>query len=366
MLDNKLHSKNITKVKKILFLTDGSILSGPARLRVFQYISLWQRAGYTTKVFNCRDLIKKDFQEVMLRHEFESSDLIFLNRNLFPKIIFLILNSNKPLIFDFDDALFFIRSSQIKRSGHFFLYYYSVLLYRKLFRGGKYFSGSKKILDLVLSKSIAVIAGNKFLADYATGYNKNVYIIPTAVNVESIAPKEHESKPIVTIGWIGVAQNFLHIDHIAPALIKLKNSIEIDFTLCVVSSKNYYYKGLPIKNIKWNLEGEANIINSFDIGIMPLIDDEFARGKCAFKAVLCMSHGIPVVVSGVGANLTTIIHGETGFIANNTEEWCKYLSLLIKNSKLRKEMGHKARIDMHKRFSVKSNFNKLNRIVQKI
>jgi glycosyltransferase involved in cell wall biosynthesis len=103
--------------------------------------------------------------------------------------------------------------------------------------------------------------------------------------------------------------------------------------------------------VPWSLEAEGDEVLTFDIGLMPLQDDPFSRGKCAFKAVFCMSRGVPVVASPVGANSELIAHGENGYLASNTAEWVDYLSGLVEDATLRAQLGHRARETIEAGFS---------------
>ena len=115
-----------------------------------------------------------------------------------------------------------------------------------------------------------------------------------------------------------------------------------DVELNVVSNETVQTP-LPTRFTPWTLESESDSVLSFDIGIMPLQDDPFSRGKCAFKAVFCMSRGVPVVASPVGANKTLIQHCVNGLLAKTTQEWVEGISALVEDAALRTHMGRTAR-----------------------
>ena len=119
----------------------------------------------------------------------------------------------------------------------------------------------------------------------------------------------------------------------------------------------YMNDKLGIKGIKWSAEEEVNILNSFDIGIMPLPDDEWAKGKCGLKALSYMSLEIPTIVSPVGVNTEIIQQDVNGFLASTDQEWFQVLEKLIDEAELRERIGKAARKTVIEKYSVESQKN---------
>jgi glycosyltransferase involved in cell wall biosynthesis len=118
---------------------------------------------------------------------------------------------------------------------------------------------------------------------------------------------------------------------------------------------SYINEELGIKGIKWSAETEVQVLNSFDIGIMPLPDDEWAKGKCGLKGLSYMACGVTTIMSPVGVNNDIIENGTNGYLASSEEEWINYLSLLIEDAELRKRIGENARNTIEKKYSVNAN-----------
>lgn len=168
--------------------------------------------------------------------------------------------------------------------------------------------------------------------------------------LDGIATKAHSAHWPVTIGWIGVRSNLIYLERLTPVFDELRKRYRDDVELVVVSSIGLE-TAVPTRFVPWSLEGESEAVLSFDIGIMPLDDDPFSRGKSAFKAVLCMSRGVPMVASPVGANATLISHGVDGYLARTHDEWIACLSSLVESDVLRSQFGLHARSAIEARFS---------------
>ena len=133
--------------------------------------------------------------------------------------------------------------------------------------------------------------------------------------------------------------------------IELTNKYKKQIKFILIGDENYQNKELDIKGIKWENDKEVELFNSFDIGIMPIQDNEWSKGKCGMKGLLYMSVGIPTVMSGVGMNNKIIQNGENGYLANSTTEWIDLLSNLIENQNLRTKIGNSGRETVLKHYS---------------
>jgi glycosyltransferase involved in cell wall biosynthesis len=261
-------------------------------------------------------------------------DVIYLYREaaLLGPAVFerLIHRSGVPYVFDFDDAIFL--SYKSPSNGY--------LSYLK-------FAGKTKTNCRLAAH---VMVGNPYLAEYARQLNQNVSIIPTTIDTDKYKPVniEDSSGPIV-IGWTGSHSTLQHLDTLRSALAKLAQRESI--RLRVIGTPNYQIEGVEVETIMWRSETEVEDLSAVDIGIMPLPDDNWARGKCGAKALQFMAMGIPTVCSPVGVNTDIIQDNENGLIANSEDEWVDKLSLLIRSRELRARLGKAGRQTIEQRFS---------------
>ena len=183
-----------------------------------------------------------------------------------------------------------------------------------------------------------VVCGNAYLAEFYGQHSAQVEIIPTVVDAAATCRCLPVRSETIRIGWIGTPLNRHHLDSLYPAFSALAQ--ERRFELVVVGLNEPLNWDLPgIRYIKWNLAEEFDYFAHFDIGIMPLKDSRFARGKCAFKLVQYMAAGLPVVASPVGANCEVVEQGRNGYLADTQEDWHSVLRTLIDDPELRRRMG---------------------------
>lgn len=241
----------------------------------------------------------------------------------------------KKIIYDFDDAIWM--PDQVTENPA-----WKILKWR-----------SK--VGSVCKWSWKVTAGNEYLADYARVHCSRVICFPTVVDTEIHQPdptKKVSDQEKLTIGWTGSHSTLFYLNDIIPILQKLEQ--RHDFNFLVIANKN---PQLPLQNfwyIPWNKETEIEDLSNMDIGIMPLEDTEWAKGKCGFKLIQYLAIGIPAVASPVGVNVQIIRDGETGYLADTQEKWLSSLELLLSNHALRKEIGKQGRREMIHHYSVAS------------
>ena len=242
----------------------------------------------------------------------------------------LLLLFRRPVIYDFDDAIFYLHTSQVNR-------YFGWL---------KFPGKTASICRL----SQHVVVGNQYLARYARQFNETVSVIPSSVDTDAYfpTPKKPDSSRVV-VGWTGSSTSQTYLEAFAPMLRELIARYPIE--LCVHSDREPDLPGIPYVWRPWSAETEVEEIRQFDIGLMPMPDEEWAKGKCAMKALLYMSLGIPAVCSAVGANCEVIQHGENGMLAYTTEEWLSALGRLIEDAALRERLGHAGRRTIEEGYS---------------
>ena len=213
-----------------------------------------------------------------------------------------------------------------------------------------------------------VIAGNEYLADYAKKYNQNVIIIPTTINTEEYKPVNGSvSDDQICIGWSGSITTIKHFEYALPFLKILKEKYGNKISINVIGDASYRNKELDIVGIAWNKKYELRDLSKFDIGIMPLPDDPWAKGKCGLKGLQYMALSIPTVMSPVGVNMDIIKEGTNGYLADSVDEWVEKISKLIDNQKLREDLGNAARQTVIDHYSVDSQketyLNALNKLI---
>jgi glycosyltransferase involved in cell wall biosynthesis len=181
--------------------------------------------------------------------------------------------------------------------------------------------------------------GNRFLENYVTPINPNVYIIPTPVRLHNLLDHQITSDKTV-IGWIGRHENLLYVSHLQRVFAHLNRKYKDTFILKIICDEPLNLEDVIVINKRWSLEEELADLSEIDIGIMPLGSDDWSKGKCAFKILQYMSMGIPVVASPIGMNKEVITHGVNGYLAETEEEWIIYISRLINDNNLRKSLGY--------------------------
>jgi glycosyltransferase involved in cell wall biosynthesis len=187
-----------------------------------------------------------------------------------------------------------------------------------------------------------VVAGNFWLRDELAETVRKIIVIPTTVPVREDLIKLAANTLPLQIGWIGLKDNFRSLRLLDDAFALLGDRHPGQAQLTVVSSEPYRTTSIKTRFLPWSVERERTDVAQFDIGIMPLEDHPFVNGKCAFKAILCMAHGIPVVATPVGVNVSVIGHGRNGFLAETTDEWVEHLSSLVSDVELRRSLGSAA------------------------
>jgi glycosyltransferase involved in cell wall biosynthesis len=288
-------------------------------------------------------LAKSVLRRIKDRRRLRKFDIIFIQReasfigsSFFEKMA---ARSGAYVIFDFDDSIWLADTSPGNRK------------FEWMKKPEKFFSN--------LEYAHCIIAGNEYLAEKARSFNQRVIVIPTTIDTSIHKPiPENRGGEIVTIGWSGSISTVKHFETLIPVLKKLRSVFNDKVRFMLIGDVNYRNSGLEVEALQWKAETEVNDLNSFDIGIMPLPDDEWARGKCGLKALSYMACGVATVASAVGVNSEIISQGQNGFLASNEEEWIKYLSLLVTDAELRRELGRKGRETVVSKYSVEANRNK--------
>ncbi len=217
--------------------------------------------------------------------------------------------------------------------------------------------GHKKKMPQMLSMSTGAIVGNEQLASYAQQFSPRVYVVPTVVDTKrfvpggqrSYIPVDHSAESI-TIVWMGLASNLRYLNVLAPALRALQSRFRM--SLRVICSEPPQLPGVNIEFRAWDMQREVSDVQDASIGVMPLEDTEWARGKCGLKLLQYMAVGIPAVASPVGVNREIITNGVNGFLASTEREWYDSLERLCRLARLREHIGEAGRRTVEARYSL--------------
>lgn len=208
-----------------------------------------------------------------------------------------------------------------------------------------------KKIDAVMRRARLVTVGNEYLADRARlAGAARVEYLPTVVDLERYSVKAHQQDGRFTIGWIGSPSTQKYVKLIQPALAKICEKSDVAVTL--VGAGQMEIESVNLRVMPWDERCEVSDIQSFDVGIMPLPDEPWERGKCGYKLIQYMASGVPVVASPVGVNQKIIVHGENGFLAQTTDEWLNALQSLYRDPVLRRKLGDAGRKLVEDRYSL--------------
>lgn len=346
---------------KILFLTLHRKDRSPGqRFRHEQYLNFLEQNGFDITYSNLLDSnqdstfygpgnilgkirigIAALFKRIKDIRRASSFDYIFIYRDAFffgTWIERFFKKSNTKLIFDFDDSIWLNDESSSK----------------------SFFQKLKNPLktNKIISYCDLVIAGNSYLAKHAEEFNKNVTIIPTTIDLNEYVKSNSENKEEICIGWSGSFSTIKHFESAVEALNIIKNKYQNKIYFKVVGDGSYENVELDIQGLPWKKETELSDLNEMDIGIMPLPDDDWSKGKCGLKGLQYMALEIPTIMSPVGVNSIIIQDGKNGFLASSTVEWVEKLSRLIEDSDLRARLGKEGRKTVEEKYSVEANKEK--------
>jgi glycosyltransferase involved in cell wall biosynthesis len=357
----------------IHFFTKGFKTAGSSRQRAFLVAEELNKRGVNAIVYPPPLIlgsktpwpkkIKLIFKYLKIFTQIKKEDIIYLQRTIYNKYFFVLVVLYKfifkrKIIFDFDDALYLHSSpgSSIRRRSYF----------------------KTKTLTQIAN---AVVVGSHALYEWAKKYNQKVYLIPTSLRFENYQKftKDYSIPKVkITIGWIGGAvDQYDNLKLLVPIFEKLiVDDMPIKFLLIgALGSKKVYHlfqniKGLEVEFIDaldWSdPTAVPSHIQKFDIGVMPLVDNEWNKGKCAFKAIEYMACGVATICSSVGENNYLIKDGVNGFLAKDKDEWYNKFKQLILDKNLREKLGKEGQKTIKEKYSYQSNIPKLMEIFKKL
>lgn len=266
-------------------------------------------------------------------------DYIFIHREIYPagiKLLIFVLCTvlKRKIIYDFDDAIWLPNFADNNKKYAFIKSYGQV--------------------PFLCRKAYKVSVGNQYLKYYALQYNNNVVVNPTTIDTDKLHNRtiDYDFSKFV-IGWTGTHSTLKYVEDLLPILDELSNDFK--FTLMVISDLPPVFERPYLKFVKWEKDTEIEDLLQFNVGIMPLRDDKWAKGKCGFKALQYMSLGIPALVSNVGVNNQIVGHLKNGWVCESMEDWRLNLHNVLRTPELTRELGIHARQAVIDSYSVKSN-----------
>ena len=338
------HREASLETVKVLFLTQTSALGPSSRYRVYQLLPWLQKLGIECEVSPAIDdrLYRQLYLDSVVPgarraalveawrkrradlQRLDRFDAVFVQKGVFPGLYAGFerqIAARKPFVFDFDDAIWLPRvgGSRILRSLH-----------------------RERAVQDILRCAAAVVAGNNFLAEYAARFNANVIVVPSSIDVGAYPHASNSS----VVGWIGSRTTLPYLKLLQPVFKQLSIRPR------VIASGDLRQLGFEVEFRPWRLETEMEELSQIGIGVAPLPDAPWERGKCGVKILQYMTCGIPAIASPVGVNAQIVVHGVNGFLAASIDEWQKSLTDLIADPKLRQRLGAAGRETVEKRYGI--------------
>lgn len=350
---------------RVLLLSKYARLGASSRLRSYQYLPFLHKNGvnvvvaplfddayvqglYARAVPKWRVLVGY-LKRLLVIFRVSSYDVLWVEKEAFPWLPqffeFLLLARGTPIVVDYDDAVF--HRYDIHRS--------------KVVR---FLLGQK--IDRIMSSADVVIAGSEYLINRARSAGaKRIEKIPTVVDLGRYAERpETNSHGVVTIGWIGTPGTAPYLLPLIPVFKALRETCRVR-VMAIGANNRTEFEGV-IETVPWSEATEVALLSEVDVGIMPLPDEPFERGKCGYKLIQYMVTGLPVVASPVGENSYIVRVGVNGFLPDDHSQWLESLAKLCNSPSLRKQMGIAGRSIVEKEYSLEAASVRLLQIFKEI
>ena len=335
---------------RVLVLPRYSKNGASSRLRTLQYLDELARRGiefridslfddayledlYAGRDVNWRRVLSAYRHRAGLRGSLGSFDAIWLEKEAFPWLSASVeqwFTRDTPVIVDYDDAIFHRYDQHTSRA------------VRRLL-------GDK--IDVVMSNAAVVVAGNDYLAERARSAGaQRVEIVPTVVDLRRYVVRDAaRADGPFTVGWIGTPQTAHFLLEIAEALKRFNDSCDVRYVF--VGCPAGLNLGVEYEARPWLESTEVADLRSFDVGVMPLVDAPFERGKCGYKLIQYMACAVPVIASPVGVNRQIVTPAMTGYLATTQDEWFASLQTLLDDEPLAREIGARGRALVEAKYS---------------
>ncbi|HET6463919.1 MAG TPA: glycosyltransferase family 4 protein, partial [Candidatus Krumholzibacteria bacterium] len=319
---------------RVLFLNKYTAGGPSSRYRVLQFLPYLDQRGIQYTVHALHDdhylasrysgaassplyLARRMLSRLSVVATSSRYDLVFIQKEMLPHVIDLpewfLWRSGVRYVVDLDDAI------------------------HLMYAGGV----MKRKIPRVLSHAYLVLAGNRYLQEYAQRYAEHVLFFPTVVDTDKFRPRDDAEAGPVTVGWMGTPETVKYLDAVMPGLEKAASHTRL--SLLVVGAKAPAANGVATISKAWTPSGEADDLRAMDIGVMPLADDEWSKGKCSLKLIQYMSAGVASVSSPGGSSLEFVRDGDNAFLARAADEWSDRIAVLAQSPDRRREMGRHAR-----------------------
>jgi glycosyltransferase involved in cell wall biosynthesis len=350
--------------KRILALSPVPAEGAGCRFRVMQYVPALEQAGFSVTVAPFFDaaffdlvyrpghhaqklaaFVRQSVERLKLLMSRERYDAFFVYREAYPfgpALIEAALShaGGRPLVYDFDDAIFQSNSSDANR-------FASALKYPQK-------------VPSIIRRSALVLAGNDYLAAYARRFNPSVAVLPTCVDTDVFVARRtpRSSDAPLVVGWIGTPTTAAYLKSLGSSLAGVASRYRFELRVSG-SGAPLEFTGVKTTNERWSVDREVDLFNTCDVGVYPLTDDEWAKGKCGFKAIQFMACGVPVVAAAVGVNTEIIQDGVNGFLASTERDWEEKIGILLADAGLRARLGAAGRRTIEQRYSLHMNAPRL-------
>ena len=266
----------------------------------------------------------------------EDADLTLIQRqaDMLPSLrVERAASSDRPLVWDVDDAIWHDTSPEARRHPLALL------------------KGTRRKVDWLAKRADHVIAGNEILAEWLSDRSDRITVVPSLVETERVPVKAHADRETITLGWIGSPATARYLSRLREVIARLKGGRPgLALRLLVVGGEIEPIDGIEIVQVPWSQAAEIDALGKMDIGVMPLPDAPWTRGKCSYKALQYMAAGVPAVGDDVG--ITRKVVGDGGVIVRDAEEWAEAIGELAGDAAMRTRMGAAGRRRVEEGYSV--------------
>jgi glycosyltransferase involved in cell wall biosynthesis len=330
----------------MLCLTKYTVSGPSSRYRVHQFLPFFERSGIEVDIRPLHDdtylrgmfagkrpspayLLKRSLTRAGALLGARRYDVVLIQKEIFPSLPgiaeWALQSAGARLVVDIDDAVFAAHTKSSALRGKF---------------------------PGVLRRSALVLAGNRYLKNYAERYAKNVVLFPTVVDSDKFrAPANRRESATPVCGWIGTPVTAVHMTALLPVLERLAATTA--FRLKLIGVESLETRGLSVECVPWRESTEVQELSGIDIGVTPQETSEWTKGKCALKLLQYMSMGMASVSSPTGAASEIIIDGDNGYLAETPEEWCDKLQTLVSDRDLARRMGQRARAWIEENYNLR-------------
>jgi hypothetical protein len=305
---------------RVLCVLNGGPSHPSTRFRVLQHVEGLRARGIDTDLLVAKR--GEGYGLLSLRRRAGAADAVLLQKKLLAPWKLALLPRRVPILFDFDDAVFEVSPDEAERFG--------------APRAARRARSRRLRLAAVLARARRVIAGNGFLADYAAQVTPRVTTLPTAVDlapfpedvVRRAVARRRARRGERLIGWIGSRPSLRYLEALAAPIGAAVARVP-GARLVQICNAFIDLPGVPVEKRTWSREREVSDLLDLDVGLMPIDDGPFSRGKCGLKILQYQAAGLPVVCSPVGANLEIVRPGETGLFAGDADAWTEAIVRLL-------------------------------------